>query len=107
VQGLANRLTTIDVKVSDEDTIVVLTAGLPFSYTPVVISFDELESSKLTLDFVITCLLNEEGRQATTSSVDIKKEDHNDNTALNTMKYNLKIQCFYCLLMGHYASACP
>jgi hypothetical protein len=23
------------------------------------------------------------------------------------MKYNSKIQCFYCLLMGHYASACP
>jgi hypothetical protein len=58
VQGLTNRLTAIDVKVS-EDTIVVLTAGLPFSYTPVVISFDVLESSKLTLEFVITCLLNE------------------------------------------------
>jgi hypothetical protein len=107
VRGLANRLTAIDVKVSDEDTIVVLTAGLPFSYTPVIISFDALESSKLTLDFVITRLLNEEGRQATPSSVDIGKEDHNDNAALNTMKYNSKIQCFYCLLMGHYASACP
>jgi hypothetical protein len=48
VHDLANRLMAIDVKVSDEDTIVVLTAGLPFSYTPVIISFDVLESSNLT-----------------------------------------------------------
>ena len=60
VRGLANRLKAIDVDVSDEDMIVVLTAGLPTSYTPIVISFDALESTKLTLDFVITRLLNEE-----------------------------------------------
>jgi hypothetical protein len=65
VRGLANRLKAIDVAVSDEDMIVVLTAGLPTSYTPIVISFDALESSKLTIDFVITRLLDEEGRQAT------------------------------------------
>ena len=40
VRGLANRLKAINVNVSDEDTIVVLTAGLPPSYTPIVISFD-------------------------------------------------------------------
>jgi hypothetical protein len=77
VRGLTNRLKAIDVDVSDEDMIVVLTAGLPSSYTPIVISFDTLENSKLTLDFIITRLLNEEGRQAIPSftSVDIKTED--------------------------------
>jgi hypothetical protein len=108
VRGLTNRLKAIDVSVSDEDMIVVLTAGLPTSYTPIVISFDALENSKLTLDFVITRLLNEEGRQATPSfaSVDIKTED-SDNVALNISKFNSSVQCFYCLLVGHYASVCP
>jgi hypothetical protein len=104
VRGLANRLQAIDVKILDEDIIVVLTAGLPSSYTPVVISFDAIDNSKLTLDFVITRLLNEEGRQTT---LDVKKESDDDNTALNASKFSSKIQCFYCLLMGHFASDCP
>ena len=53
VRGLANRLKAIDVIISDEDMVVVLTAGLHTSYTPIVISFDALDSSKLTIDFVI------------------------------------------------------
>jgi hypothetical protein len=65
--------------VSDEDMIVVLTTGLPTSYTraPIIISFDALESSKLTIDFIITRLLNEEGRQATPlfSPNNVKTED--------------------------------
>lgn len=110
VRGLANRLKAIDVDISNEDMIVVLTAGLPATYTPIVISFDALDSSKLTLDFVITRLLNEEGRQATPSltSVDIKTEDSDDaNTALNVSKFRSDVQCFYCLLKGHYSSVCP
>jgi gag-polypeptide of LTR copia-type len=111
VRGLANRLKAIDVNVSDEDMIVVLTAGLPTSYTPIVISFDALEGSKLTLDFVITRLLNEEGRQATPSfsPVDVKTEssDMNSNTALNISKFRSDVQCFYCLQRGHYSSVCP
>jgi hypothetical protein len=109
VRGLANRLKAIDVDIADEDTIVVLTAGLPTSYTPVVISFDALESSKLTLEFVITRLLNEEGRQATPSfsPVDVKSEDSDTHTALHVSKIRSDVQCFYCLLKGHYASVCP
>ena len=71
--------------------IVVLTADLPASYTPIVISFDALDSSKLTLDFVITHLLNKEGRQATPSlaptGVDVKTEDLETNTVLNISKF--------------------
>jgi hypothetical protein len=109
VRGLANRLKAIDVSVSDEDMIVVLTAGLPTTYTPIVISFDALDSLKLTLDFVITRLLNEEGRQATPSfsSIEVKKEGLDDNVALIASKFSSNVQCFYCLLMGHYASVCP
>ena len=109
VQGLANQLKAIDVDVSDEDMIVVLTAGLPTSYTPIAISFNALESTKLTLDFVITCLLNEEGHQTVPSftSVNVKTEDSDVNTALNISKFRSDIQCFYCLLKGHYSSVCP
>ena len=85
---------------------MVLTARLPKAYTPVIISFDATENSKLTLNFIIMRLLNEEGRQATPSFVEVKKEDPN-NAALNTTKFSSKIQCFYCMLMGHYSSACP
>ena len=59
-----------------------------------------------TLDFVITRLLNKEGRQAI-PSVEIKAEDPDANTALNASKFCSDVQCFYCLMKGHYASACP
>ena len=68
-----------------------------------------LDSSKLTLEFVITRLLNEEGRQATPSfsPVDVKSEDSDTHTALHVSKLHSDVQCFYCLLKGHYASVCP
>jgi len=70
-----------------------------------------LESSKLTLNFVITRLLNEEGHQAIPSftSVEIKAEDPDVNTALqvNASKFRSDVQCFYCLMKGHYTSTCP
>ncbi|KAF8810677.1 hypothetical protein BYT27DRAFT_7221900 [Phlegmacium glaucopus] len=56
-------ITATMIEVSDEDIIVILTAGLPHSYTPVIISFDALDPEKLTLDFIINHLLNEEAQQ--------------------------------------------
>jgi len=108
VRTRARRLESVEVKVSDEDIIVVLTAGLPSSYTPVVISFDAIEPEKLTLDFVITRLLNEEARQAGPSVV---KREENENAAMRSDRVNtrtgINVQCFYCLEMGHYSSTCP
>ncbi|KAF8803200.1 hypothetical protein BYT27DRAFT_7226074 [Phlegmacium glaucopus] len=60
VQTRTRHLENIDITVSDEDMIVILTAGLPLSYTPVIISFNALNPEKVTLNFVINCLLNEE-----------------------------------------------
>jgi len=114
VRTRARRLESIEVKVSDEDVIVVLTAGLPISYTPVVISFDAVEPEKLTLDFVVTRLLNEEARQ-TSHSVDKWEDD--ENTAMRAEKLNrfseklnkvaATVQCYYCLELGHFSSSCP
>ena len=111
VRTRARRLESIEVNVSDEDIIVVLTAGLPSSYTPVVISFDAIEPEKLTLDFVITRLLNEEARQAGPSIVK-REEEGNLNAAMRADRVNrtgpgINVQCYYCLEMGHYSSTCP
>jgi hypothetical protein len=105
VRSRSNRLKAIDVTVSDEDIIVVLTAGLPPSYTPVIISLDAVKASELTLDFVITRLLNEEGRQVISSEPDVEvKKEEPDNAAMLSAR---SVQCFYCLEKGHFASVCP
>jgi len=70
IRSRARRLEIVDVKVSDEEIIVVLTAGLPQTYSTVV---DALDPDKLTLDFVITRLLNEEARQRLCDQTEIKK----------------------------------
>ncbi|KAF8237328.1 hypothetical protein L208DRAFT_1150460, partial [Tricholoma matsutake] len=71
---LSNKLKLIDVPVTDKDVIVVIMAGLPDSYSSVVIVFDNVDSKILTLDFIITCLLNEEGRQDKPAVAEVKKE---------------------------------
>jgi gag-polypeptide of LTR copia-type len=43
VCNLCNQLKEIDVTITGEDVIIVLTAGLPESYNPVVISFDSID----------------------------------------------------------------
>ncbi|KAG6884531.1 hypothetical protein C0993_010345, partial [Termitomyces sp. T159_Od127] len=62
-------LTTIDVPVFNEDIIVILTAGLPTLYETVIISLNAVDSNNLTLNFVITCLLNEESQQNLACSI--------------------------------------
>jgi hypothetical protein len=107
VRSRANRLKAIDVDVSNEDIIVVLTAGLPSSYTTVIISLDAVKPQELTLDFIITRLLNEEGHQVISSNVsEVKKEEPN-NTAMMSKRSSHNVQCYYCLEMGHFSSACP
>lgn len=98
VRARARRLENIDVKVSDEDIIVVLTAGLYDSYTPIAISFAALDPEKLALDFVINRLLNEEARQ-----VGPQVREDPENAAMHAGRprgRGLKIFCHYCLEQG-------
>ncbi|GLB45348.1 putative gag-polypeptide of LTR copia-type [Lyophyllum shimeji] len=108
VRSLANRLIAIDVKVSDEDMIVVLTAGLPPSYTTVVISFDAIDADKLTHDFVITRLLNEEGRQVILAAPEVKEEEKESvaMVASATLKRKANVVCSYCGELGHFVADC-
>jgi hypothetical protein len=50
--------------VMDQDWILALMMGLPTSYDAVIINFDSTPADQLTLDHVITHLLNEETQQA-------------------------------------------
>ena len=107
VHSCANWLKAIDVDVSDEDIIIVLTAGLPPSYTTVIISLDAVKPQELTVNFVITCLLNEEGRQVISPNVSEVKKEEPDNAALMSEWSSHNVQCYYCLEMGHFSSMCP
>ena len=60
VHSRTRRLENIDIAISDKDLVVVLTAGLPDTYSTVV----------------ITHLLNEEARQRLSDQTEIKKEEY-------------------------------
>ena len=64
VRSLAYRLRKIDVIVEDEDVILVLTMGLPPSFDNFIVALDATDSSAITLENVISRLLNEESRQS-------------------------------------------
>ena len=83
VHAHACRLENVDVKVSDEDMIIILTTGLPDSYTLIIITFDALDPKKLTLDFVINHLLNEEARQV---SPQVKEDQRMPHCMLGNME---------------------
>ena len=99
-------LTEVGAKVDDEDTMLVLTNGLPPSYETLVVNLDTTPESTLTLDYVIQRLLNEESRQLATSSP-------GDATALlahhkaHGKTPIEKITCFLCGKKGHYKSNYP
>ncbi|KDQ22483.1 hypothetical protein PLEOSDRAFT_14575, partial [Pleurotus ostreatus PC15] len=73
VQGLAFRMEAAGINVADQDKILALTMGLPAAYSSDIINFDATPPELLTLNHVITRLLNEETRQAADTS-EVKEE---------------------------------
>ena len=107
--SLANRLIVIDVSTSNENIIVILTTGLPPSYETVIISLDAVTSTELTLNFVITHLLNEESHQNLACPI-IKLESEEVKVESEAMvavkKTGTNVICFYCGGTGHFAASC-
>jgi hypothetical protein len=106
---LAQQLADIGVSIYDEDIILVLTGGLPDSYEHFVISLDATPSAQLTLDYVITRLLNEETRQIGTTAE--KRSDEAFAAAAQTYPNKRRrdlsqITCFNCGKKGHFQSNC-
>jgi hypothetical protein len=60
VRKHAYKLEECGVDVADEDIIMVLTAGLSPAYENFIITLDATPDDEFTLNYVITCLLNEE-----------------------------------------------
>jgi len=82
IQSMVLRMEYTGVVVTDQDRILALTMGLPATYEAVIVNFDATSPADLTVEHVISRLLNEETRQqsnvdtTTTSPADI---DHDPN----------------------------
>jgi len=102
---IALLLQEIGVAVDDEDIILVLTGGLPPSYDNFVITLDSMPTAQLTLDYVITRLLNEEARQATTTATASERTDVAFAAAARRRDIS-QITCWNCGKKGHFQSNC-
>ena len=63
VHCIAHKLEDVEAEATNKDMILVLTQGLPSSYDNFVVSLDATAASNLTLNYVISRLLNEEAHQ--------------------------------------------
>ena len=111
IQGLAFRMEHAKIAVTDQDKILAITMGLPPSFDNVIINFDSMSPETLTLDLVISRLLNEEVRQITTAP-SVKEDDQikmelDEAMAVSCSKPISEVLCFFCDKKGHYKSDCP
>ena len=109
IQTLVLRMEHAGIDVTAQDQILALTMGLPPSYDAVIINFDATPPEQLTVNHVITRLLNEETRQ--TSSPD--SPPPSDNPADEAMAVTAarrdpgSVSCYFCDQKGHFKSDCP
>jgi hypothetical protein len=96
------------IDVSDQDTILALTMGLPSDYDTVIINFDSTPTDQLTMDNIVTHLLNEESRHAsiTTPAVTLKTVKDEAFAVTTTRAPCLDVTCHFCNKKGHFKSEC-
>jgi gag-polypeptide of LTR copia-type/Zinc knuckle len=106
VRELAHRIKQTGFELQDEHVILVLTQGLDESYHPLIIVLDSALPEELTMDSVITRLINEESRR----SVKVAEFGASALTAYDKGKQGKQgknVMCFNCGKKGHYANKCP
>ncbi len=108
VRSMAFRMEEAGLVVSNQDKILAVTMGLPVAYDPVIISLDATPTEQLTLDFVISRLLNEEVRQSGMSpSPSMTASDPGIAAATMRSEVPKVVTCYFCNKVGHYRSECP
>jgi uncharacterized short protein YbdD (DUF466 family) len=121
VKSMSHRLEDVGVDVSEEDTILALTMGLDKSYDSFIISLDTTPPEQLTLEHVISRMLNEEVRRDNVDiqgvpvgvkgrsmngekgEVRVKKEE---NVAMATTQRDGPTVCWRCGKPGHVKAFC-
>ena len=118
VKSMSFRLEDVGVDVSNEDTILALTMGLDGSYDSFIISLDTTSPDQLTLDYVVSRMLNEDVRRTNveiqglavkvkgnmiSGEVRVKKEE--GNVALAATQGDVSV-CWRCGMPGHLKAFC-
>ena len=109
VKSAAHQLGKIDVTVTDEDTILVLTNSLDATYDSFIISLDATPTKQLTLELVANHLLNEEVRRENRDELEGKGDEA--DTAMvarvgSAVTAGPRV-CWRCGETGHYKQFCP
>lgn len=106
--GLPPQLKDIRCNVDDKDLLLVPISGLPPSYGNFIMTLNSTPPADLTIDYMISCLLNKETHHG---GVTAPKDDE-ENIAMAVASYSHTkcglefIICFNCGKKGHYQSNC-
>jgi hypothetical protein len=109
IQTLVLRMEHGGIEVTAQDQILAMTMGLPPSFDAVIINFDATPPEQLTVNHVITRLLNEETRQSSSTDSPSSTNDTGDEAmAVTAARRDLALTaCFFCDKRGHFKSDCP
>lgn len=108
IQTMVLRMEHADVVVTDQDKILAFTMGLPPSYDPVIINFDATPPDQLSVEHVISRLLNEETRQLSSATPAAPTDPIDEAMAVTTARQTpTAAACFFCDKKGHFKSNCP
>jgi hypothetical protein len=110
IQSMVLRMEYTGIAVTDQDKILAFTMGLPQTFEAVIINFDATPPDDLTVQHVISRLLNEETRQVSNATVsDIPSPNDHDpnNVAFAARRVTASSQsCYFCDKKGHFKSDC-
>ncbi len=107
IEGLAFRMEKAGIIVTEQDKILAVTMGLPPAYNNVIINFDSMSPDLLTMQLVITRLLNEEAHQEMIADEPKPKEESLAAVSRTKTRTTDEITCYFCDKKGHYKSDCP